>query len=225
MQTRTVLETQGWSFQLEISYLEVYNENLRDLLVAKPDTKLNIRQNKRGQNYVDGAVRMKVDNADELQSIIDKAAYNRSVAFTDMNAQSSRSHSVFMLHLKGHNSIQNVDLTGSLNLVDLAGSERLSRSNATGERLKEAQAINKSLSSLADVFVAIGKKSSHIPYRNSKLTQVLQPSLSGDGKTLMMVNVSPTEDSINESVCSLRFAKLVNQCELGTATRQVGSKK
>ncbi|KAJ0391091.1 hypothetical protein ATCC90586_010821 [Pythium insidiosum] len=87
--------------------------------------------------------------------------------------------------------------------------------------MKEAQAINKSLSALADVFQALAKKSQHVPYRNSKLTYVLQPALSGDGKTLMMVNLSPTMASLDESICSLRFAQNVSQCELGAPTRQL----
>merc|ERR1711878_176104 len=107
------------------------------------------------------------------------------------------------------------------NLCDLAGSERLDRSKATGHRAKEAMAINKSLSSLTDVFAAIGKKQSHIPFRNSKLTYLLQPSLSGDGKTLMLSNLSPTELSTQESLCSLRFASQVNKCELGKAKRSL----
>uniref|UniRef100_M4BWK2 Kinesin motor domain-containing protein n=1 Tax=Hyaloperonospora arabidopsidis (strain Emoy2) TaxID=559515 RepID=M4BWK2_HYAAE len=130
-----------------------------------------------------------------------------------MNTESSRSHSVFTLHLQGVNDKGGVMLNGQLNLVDLAGSERASRSNVSGDRLKETQAINKSLSCLADVFTAIGNKSSHIPFRNSKLTYLLQSSLSGDGKTLMMVNLSPTLESASESLCSLRFAKQVNQVD------------
>ena len=105
--------------------------------------------------------------------------------------------------------------------MDLAGSERLSRSGATGDRRKETQAINKSLSCLSDVFTALGNKSNHVPFRNSKLTYLLQNCLSGNGKTMMMVNLSPTNLSYQESLCSLRFASQVNQCELGKAKRQM----
>jgi hypothetical protein len=99
--------------------------------------------------------------------------------------------------------------------VDLAGSERTERSGATGERMKEACAINKSLSCLSDVFHAISNNQKHIPYRNSKLTHLLAPCLGGDGKTLMFVNVSPEAASAEETLCSLRFASQVNSCELG----------
>ena len=99
--------------------------------------------------------------------------------------------------------------------MDLAGSERTERSGATGERMKEACAINKSLSCLSDVFHAISNNQKHIPYRNSKLTHLLAPCLGGDGKTLMFVNVSPEATSAEETLCSLRFASQVNSCELG----------
>merc|ERR1712146_31064 len=112
---------------------------------------------------------------------------------------------------------------GSLFLVDLAGSERLSRSGATGDRMLETQAINKSLSSLGDVFQALSKKQSHVPFRNSKLTWLLQPCLTGHGKAMMLLNLSPTNASAHESMCSLRFGSLVNQTELGKAKRNVSS--
>ncbi len=115
-----------------------------------------------------------------IQAII-TAEGNRSIAKTDMNEHSSRSHTVFSLRISGTRTTvgQTQTLFGTLHLVDLAGSERLSKSNATGERLNETKAINKSLSALTDVFVALSKKQSHVPYRNSKLTFLLQPCLSG----------------------------------------------
>jgi kinesin family protein C1 len=158
---------------------------------------------------------MAISSSSEVVEVLKIAARNRSVAATKMNENSSRSHSVFTLYLTGINSVNRTSLTGSLNLCDLAGSERLSRSGAEGVRMKETQAINKSLSALADVFTALGNRSPHVPFRNSKLTYLLQPCLSGDGKTLMIVNVSPTAGSAHETLCSLRFAAQVNQCELG----------
>lgn len=213
-----------------MSFYEIYNETIRDLLSADTGDdarKYNIRTDKRGKNYVEGLVTISIDFAiaeEQVEDIVNIAACNRSVDKTDMNAHSSRSHSIFALTIRGYNEAQNTEVEGSLSLVDLAGSERLSRSNATGDRLKEAQAINKSLSSLADVFQALAKKSAHVPYRNSKLTYVLQPALSGDGKTLMMVNLSPTVLSLDESLCSLRFAQNVSQCELGAPVRQIKSR-
>ncbi|RHY30366.1 hypothetical protein DYB32_004370 [Aphanomyces invadans] len=226
----STLSEQGWTYSLEVTFMEIYNETIRDLLSTDTSVKYNIRTDKNGKNYVENLRRYPIslsEGVEQVELIMETAACNRSVEKTDMNAESSRSHSIFTLHLHGHRTDDDdldVDLLGSLSLVDLGklpGSERISRSGATGERLKEAQAINKSLSALADVFGAIAKKQSHVPYRNSKLTYVLQPALSGDGKTLMMVNLSPTDASVDESLCSLRFAQQVNACELGSAQRNI----
>ncbi|TDH66798.1 hypothetical protein CCR75_000444 [Bremia lactucae] len=220
------LTAMGWNFSLMVTFYEIYNETIRDLLTVNSgsDAKHNIRTDNRGRNYVDGLTEVFIDfdQADEqVDEIVNLAACNRSVDRTDMNALSSRSHSIFALKIRGYNEAQNTEVEGTLSLVDLAGSERLSRSRATGDRLKEAQAINKSLSALADVFQALAKKSSHVPYRNSKLTFALQPALSGEGKTLMMANLSPTFASLDESLCSMRFAHKVSRCELGTPLRQI----
>lgn len=127
---------------------------------------------------------------------------------------------MFALYLKGVNEKLNTELHGALHLVDLAGSERLDKSGAVGAALKETQAINKSLSSLADVFASKAAGNSHVPFRNSKLTHLMEPCLSGHGKTLMLVNVAPEADNSHESLCSLRFAKQVNQCDTGTGGGQ-----
>ena len=219
---------------MQVTFVEIYNESIRDLLRSSDGAKkgprggeaqLDIRTAKDGSIFVTDATKMEVDPTDLccISNIMDIAARHRAVSATDMNAQSSRSHSIFTLHLTGVNEGTRSTITGALNLVDLAGSERLSRSGATGDRLKETQAINKSLACLSDVFMAISNKQAHIPFRNSKLTHLLSPALSGDGKTLMLVNLSPTEESYFESLCSLRFASTVNKCELGKPKKNTGT--
>lgn len=236
-----VMQSQRWTFTMKASFLEIYNEDLRDLLVnlsadrsikareARTVPKLSIKRNVEGKSFVDGINKIDIDVANraagmaQLDAIISAAARARSVATTKMNAQSSRSHSVFMLQLCGSNEESGTTVQGALNLCDLAGSERLDRSGAASDaqRLKETQAINKSLSCLGDVFTSLTNGSKHVPFRNSKLTYLLQDCLSGDGKALMFVNLSPTLESSNESLCSLRFAQRVNQVELGRATKDV----
>jgi kinesin family member C1 len=190
---------------------------------------LTIKRSREGTSYVENLSKISIDATDtaqglaELDIVMNAAARSRSVACTKMNAQSSRSHSVFMLQLDGVNQDSRAVVHGALNLCDLAGSERLDRSGAGADaaRLRETQAINKSLSCLGDVFTSLSNKASHVPYRNSKLTYLLQDCLSGDGKALMFVNLSPTTMSSSESLCSLRFAQRVNQVELGKATKHV----
>lgn len=219
------LERDGWQYEMQVSFVEIYKETIRDLLRDEQfdDSKHEIKIGPDGRRYISdiNMVPLEPTDGEAVEAVMRQAAKHRSVGATDMNAQSSRSHSVFTLHLTALHPKNRQALRGTLNLCDLAGSERLDRSKATGDRAKEAMAINKSLSSLTDVFAAIGKKQSHIPFRNSKLTHLLQPSLSGDGKTLMLVNLSPTEKSVQESMCSLRFASQVNKCELGKAKRSL----
>jgi kinesin family protein C1 len=233
------MNQQKWKFTISASFLEIYNEDLKDLLVSmKPDgrkskttrsDKLSIKRNREGKSYVDGLTEVSIDvndscvGMDQLAALMGVAGRARSVASTKMNAQSSRSHSVFMLHMNGYNEESGAMVHGALNLCDLAGSERLDRSGAGADaaRLRETLAINKSLSCLGDVFNALATGASHVPYRNSKLTYLLQDCLSGDGKALMFVNLSPTVASSNESLCSLRFAQRVNTVELGKATKHI----
>merc|ERR1719160_1907953 len=158
---------------------------------------------------------IEVNSIEQIKALMTKAAKHRAVGSTDMNAVSSRSHSVFALYLKGTNSGLGSELHGALHLVDLAGSERLDKSHAVGDRLKETQNINRSLSSLADVFLAKAENRSHVPFRNSKLTHLMEPCLSGQGKTMMLVNVGPEQSNAHETLCSLRFASQVSQCDTG----------
>lgn len=188
-QYKLELEKKGWTYSMEVSFIEIYNETIRDLLRnGSEEMKHEIKKDINGNTTVTDVTMLNIDpnNLQEIEGVMELAARHRSIAQTNMNEQSSRSHSIFCLHLKANNKEQNISLKGTLSLVDLAGSERLDRSGATGARLKETVAINKSLSALTDVFVAIGNKQGHVPFRNSKLTYLLQSALSGDGKTLMV---------------------------------------
>jgi kinesin family member C1 len=168
---------------------------------------------------IEGLTRTTIARPEDAKKLLAQALSKRSTAATLSNAESSRSHSVFRMYIKGRNSTSGQELSGVLNLVDLAGSERVKASGAEGERLKETKAINSSLTQLSLVIQSLANKEAHIPFRNSRLTRVLQDSLGGDSKTLMFVNVSPTAASIGESVCSLRFAEAVNSCDIGVAKR------
>lgn len=219
---------EGWTYDLEASFVEVYNEQLRDLLGTRSSggtESLSIQHGAEGgHTIVVGATRAKIESAEDAERVVKRAGAARRTESTAMNAVSSRSHAVFILYVTGRHEASGTLLRGSLNLVDLAGSERLSRSGVEGDRAKEACSINKSLSSLGDVFAALATKASHIPYRNSKLTHLLQPCLGGSGKTLMFVNINPEPASAGESLCSLRFAAKVNACETaakGGAVRNV----
>ncbi|KAM1169683.1 hypothetical protein ACFX19_031966 [Malus domestica] len=142
---------------------------------------------------------------------------NRVVGATALNDRSSRSHSCLTVHVQGRDLTSGAILRGCMHLVDLAGSERVDKSAVTGDRLKEAQHINKSLSALGDVIASLAQKNPHVPYRNSKLTQLLQDSLGGQAKTLMFVHISPEPDAVGETISTLKFAERVATVELGAA--------
>lgn len=219
--------------------LSQYNETINDLLGHGDfDKKKHEVKHDKGRTYVTDVVVKPLNSPAQVKALLSLANSRRSVAATLMNERSSRSHSVFTLRIRGSNAHTGESCEGCLNLVDLAGSERLDASGAGSnkERLRETQAINKSLSALGDVIAALGEKSErgdkHIPYRNSKvcrklyanvakhflidpvqLTYLLQNSLSGNSKTLMVLNLSPLAVHLNESLCSLRFATKVRSSE------------
>ena len=219
IEASAALQKKGWEYSMEASFVEIYNETIRDLL--QPGTDHSQRytiQNERsmgGCPIVSGVLREAVSSVDAANSMVRRASAARAVEATRMNDTSSRSHTIFMLYITGVHKDAGQKLQGCLNLVDLAGSERVARSGAEGARLKESCSINKSLSALGDVFTAISNKQKHIPFRNSKLTHLLSPCLSGDGKALMFSNISPQLCDAEETLFSLRFAAKVNACELG----------
>ncbi|TVY87337.1 Kinesin-like protein, partial [Lachnellula willkommii] len=224
-ETATNLQEKGWTYTMEGSFVEVYNEEIHDLVGNSKDfdkKKHEVRHDEhKKQTIVTGLRSVPLDSPNAVESILKQADANRSVAATKSNERSSRSHSVFMLKLVGRNSVTNETSEGTLNLVDLAGSERLKQSGAEGDRMKETQNINKSLSCLGDVIGALGqgKDGGHIPYRNSKLTYLLQYSLGGNSKTLMFVMASPLEAHLSETLTSLKFATKVHNTHIGTAKK------
>lgn len=181
--TATRLADKGWRYRMEGSFVEVYNEELHDLLGNPKDfdkKRHEIRHDQaKKETTVTDVTTVLLDSPNAVESILKRATANRSVAATKSNDRSSRSHSVFILKLVGTNSVTGETSEGTLNLVDLAGSERLKQSGAEGDRMKETQNINKSLSSLGDVIGALGqgKDGGHVPYRNSKvdLSDCLSP--------------------------------------------------
>ncbi|XP_060069856.1 carboxy-terminal kinesin 2-like [Ylistrum balloti] len=217
------LESKGWKYSMEASFLEIYNETIRDLLGnGKDDVKHDIKLTGSSSNdvTVTNLTFVTVETDTQITTLLKKASHNRAVAETKCNEHSSRSHSVLRLKLTGENSLSGEACVGTLNLVDLAGSERLKDSGSEGQRLKETLSINKSLSTLGNVIMALGNKDNHVPYRNSKLTYLLQNSLGGNSKTLMFVNASPKAECFPETLNSLRFATKVNQCNIGTAQKK-----
>lgn len=168
--TAQKLSEKGWKFQISAQFLEIYNETVKDLLCdAVSEADLKITHGRDGKTTVANSIVVEVTNPDQVSEVLKTASKNRAVAATNCNERSSRSHSVFMLTIVGENSVTGEKTSAVLNLIDLAGSERLSSSGSSGDRLKETQAINKSLSSLGDVISALAEKSQHVPYRNSKV--------------------------------------------------------
>ncbi|KAJ3692084.1 hypothetical protein LUZ60_012434 [Juncus effusus] len=198
-------------YDVSVQMIEIYNEQVRDLLSRIVNT-----SQPNGLAVPDAAMHA-VKSTSDVVNLMELGFSNRAVGATALNDRSSRSHSILTIHVRGHDLKTSTTLRGSLHLVDLAGSERVDRSEAVGDRLKEAQHINKSLSALGDVIFALAQKNAHVPYRNSKLTQVLQTSLGGHAKTLMFVQVNPDASSYSETLSTLKFAERVSSVELGAA--------
>uniref|UniRef100_A0A493THA2 Kinesin-like protein n=1 Tax=Anas platyrhynchos platyrhynchos TaxID=8840 RepID=A0A493THA2_ANAPP len=211
-----------WDYAITVSVAEIYNEALRDLLGKEPQEKLEIKlcPDGSGQLYVPGLTEFRVQSVEDINKVFEFGHVKRVTECTNLNEHSSRSHALLIVTVHGLDRSTGLRTTGKLNLVDLAGSERVGRSGAEGSRLREAQYINKSLSALGDVIYALRSRQGHVPFRNSKLTYLLQDSLSGDSKTLMMVQVSPAEKNTSETLCSLKFAERVRSVELGPISRK-----
>ncbi|KAK6947127.1 Calponin homology domain [Dillenia turbinata] len=200
-------------YEIGVQMIEIYNEQVRDLLIMD-DIRNHSQLN--GLNVPDASL-VPVQCTQDVLELMKIGQKNRAVGATALNERSSRSHSVLTVHVHGKELVSGSILRGCLHLVDLAGSERVDKSEAVGERLKEAQHINRSLSALGDVIAALSQKSTHIPYRNSKLTQVLQDSLGGQAKTLMFVHINPEVNALGETISTLKFAERVASIDLGAA--------
>lgn len=197
-------------FLVRVSYMEIYNEEVRDLLGKNVSKSLEVKERLDIGVFVKDLSGYVVHNADDLENIMRLGNKNRAVGATKMNQESSRSHAIFSITVEsselGEGGVQHVRM-GKLQLVDLAGSERQSKTQASGQRLKEATKINLSLSVLGNVISAlVDGKSTHIPYRNSKLTRLLQDSLGGNSKTVMCATISPADCNCMETISTLRYA-------------------
>lgn len=225
------LKERGWQYEISCQFVEIYNEVIADLLRnensvenGQEDGHRNVRHEIRHDQenkttIITNVTSCQLQKPESVEGLLRKANKLRSTASTAANDRSSRSHSIFIIHLNGVNKISGEESSGVLNLVDLAGSERINTSQVVGERLRETQNINKSLSCLGDVIHALGSPDAskrHIPFRNSKLTYLLKFSLMGNSKTLMFVNISACSENINENINSLRFASKVNSTRLVT---------
>lgn len=192
-------------FTVKVSMVEIYMERIKDLLDPKK-INLNIHQDKENGIHIEDVTETYVTDEKEVYQIMNLGNDNRSIGVTNMNAQSSRSHSVFIMTITQNNTETLSCKKGKLFLVDLAGSEKVEKTGATGNTLKEANKINKSLTTLGLVIKHLTDKvSTHVPYRDSKLTRVLQDSLGGNSKTCLIITCSPSDFNQEETVSTLRF--------------------
>jgi kinesin family protein C2/C3 len=228
----------AFNFSMEIGMLEIYNDEVYDLLTAQGSSmaekkmqsmlaggkaSLDIRRSKEGRIEVPSLTKEKVSSIQEVMALLKRGNSNRATAATDMNEHSSRSHMVLIVDVMSGLG-ESYSNRGSLFLVDLAGCERVRKSHVEGDQLKEAGFINKSLSALGNVMEALDRKASHVPYRDSKLTYLLQDALGGNSRTMMVVTICPVDTSYDESINALQFAARVRRIQIGAAQRNVTSK-
>ncbi|RCV15076.1 hypothetical protein SETIT_3G029800v2 [Setaria italica] len=215
-----------YSFSLKAYMVELYQDNLVDLLLPKnaKQQKLEIKKDSKGVVTVENATVVSISSIEELRAIISRGSERRHTAGTNMNDESSRSHLILSIIIESTNLQTQSYARGKLSFVDLAGSERVKKSGSAGKQLKEAQSINKSLSALADVIGALSSDGQHIPYRNHKLTMLMSDSLGGNAKTLMFVNVSPAESNLEETYNSLMYASRV-RCIINDTSKHVAPKE
>uniref|UniRef100_A0A4W4E5C9 Kinesin-like protein n=1 Tax=Electrophorus electricus TaxID=8005 RepID=A0A4W4E5C9_ELEEL len=193
-------------FHIKVSYFEIYLDKIRDLLdVSK--TNLSVHEDKNRVPYVKGCTERFVCSPEEVMDTIDEGKSNRHVAVTNMNEHSSRSHSIFLINVKQENTQTEQKLSGKLYLVDLAGSEKVSKTGAEGAVLDEAKNINKSLSALGNVISALAEGSTYVPYRDSKMTRILQDSLGGNCRTTIVICCSPSSFNEAETKSTLLFGQ------------------
>ncbi|KAM5137619.1 kinesin-like protein KIFC2 isoform 2-T2 [Callospermophilus lateralis] len=221
----------GGQHRVTLSMVEIYNEAVRDLLAPGPPERLAVRQGPAGQGgiQVAGLTHWDVPNLETLHQMLSLGRSNRATAATSMNPRSSRSHALVTLTLCAASPPSAPGTAGTLHLVDLAGSERAWKAGATGtqrgdpnsaQRLREAQTINRSLLALGGVMAALRARRSHVPFRDSQLTRLLQPALGPGTTAVLLLQISTRPEDLGETVCSLKFAERVGQVELGPARRR-----
>uniref|UniRef100_A0A2K5NT86 Kinesin family member 27 n=1 Tax=Cercocebus atys TaxID=9531 RepID=A0A2K5NT86_CERAT len=217
---QSISEHPSIDFNVKVSYIEVYKEDLRDLLELETSMKdLHIREDEKGNTVIVGAKECHVESADEVMSLLETGNAARHTGTTQMNEHSSRSHAIFTISIcQVHKNVEAAEdgswysprhIVSKFHFVDLAGSERVTKTGNTGERFKESIQINSGLLALGNVISALGdprRKSSHIPYRDAKITRLLKDSLGGSAKTVMITCVSPSSSNFDESLNSLKYA-------------------
>lgn len=208
-------EAKDKNFLVRCAFIEIYNENIHDLIGEDTSKNMQLREHKKKGLFIQDLVTPVVKNVKQLLEWMDKGDKSRHVGATAMNQTSSRSHSIFTVFVEVEEKVDSKNSkirAGKLNLVDLAGSERQTKTEATGDRLKEANKINLSLSALGNVIAAlVSGKGKHIPYRDSKLTRLLEDSLGGNTKTLMIAAISPADDNYEETLSTLKYASRAKQ--------------